>query len=430
MHKYWLTICLLMGAGAHAQLLTLQDAVAMALKNNYAIQIARNEAEIAHIQNNPGASGMLPSVTLNANENPSFTNLRQELANGQVIERDNVFSNNLNTNITIGYTLFDGMRMFATRQRLRELEALGQQRMKANIQNTISEVIQRYSQVVAQQGYLKVVSTLQEISQKRLELVQVRKVAGLANNTDLYLAELDMEAAHQTYINQELLLKAAFADLNTSLNLPVDSTYTVQEAVAVNQELTKAKLDSAYLQNPELQMGQSMVQIALQSQKEWQGNRYPTLRLNAAYGYALTQSQAGFTLFNQNYGPNAGISFSMPLYNGSVNTKNIEVAKLQHRNTELSLKQTELSIRAAFEKAWQRYEASRIQIQSDTKSKETAAAYLELMQLRYKQGQSTILEFREAQRSYEETNFRLLSNTYQLKQAETDLLRITGQLVK
>lgn len=421
---------LLFSTASFAQRITLQDAVGMALNKNLQIQIARNEAEIAHKQNSAGAAGMLPNISLNASDNPSLTNLRQELSNGTVIERDNVFANNVNANVALGYTLFDGMRMFATRKRLKELEAMGNNRLKTQVQNMVSNVIQRYSYIVAQQASLKVVNQLLDISKQRFELVQIRVAAGLANNTDVYLAQLDLDTRKQNLINQEVLIKNGYADLNVVLNLPVDSIYEIDELLGTNTALQKSQLDSAFNANPELLMAQNGVEIALQSQKEIQSTRLPTIRLNAAYGYALTQSQAGFTLLNQNYGPNAGISFTLPLYTGNVNANNVAIARLQYKNAALSQQQTYLNLSGSFEQAWQKYSNALIQVTNDEASVKTAQNYLDLMQQRYKAGQSTVLDFREAQRSYEETNYRLVSNRYNLKLAETDLLRLTGQLVK
>jgi outer membrane protein len=170
--------------------------------------------------------------------------------------------------------------------------------------------------------------------------------------------------------------------------------------------------------------------IALQVQKEFQSARYPLLKLNAQYGYAQTQNQAGFSLLNSSSGPTAGISFGMPLYNGSVVNHNIAIAKLQYKNAQLYKEQTSLSVKALYEQSWLNYTVTKEQVERDEESVKIAKKYLDLMQLRYKSGQSTVLDFREAQRSFEETNTRLINFRYILKLAETDLLRLTGKLVQ
>jgi outer membrane protein TolC len=320
--------------------------------------------------------------------------------------------------------------MFATRKRLQELEAMGKNRLKSQIQNTLSDVIQRYSYLASQASYMSVVQKLYDISQDRYKLVEVRMAAGLANNTDLYLAQLDLDTWRQGVIQQEAVIKNAYTDLNVVINFPADTVYPIDTMIAANNALNKSQLDSSFANNPELQIAQNQVNIALQVQREVQSVRLPLIRMNAGYGYNLVQSQAGFTLLNQTYGPLAGVSFTLPIYNGNVNVNNVKVARLQSQNAQLQQQQITLNYRGSYEQAWQQYQSVLKQIANDEASVNTARQYLDLMEQRYKLGQSTVLDYREAQRSYEETTYRLISNRYLLKLSETDLLRLTGNLVR
>jgi outer membrane protein TolC len=421
---------LIWGTGIAQQPFTLQQAIGEALKNNYQIQIARNEAEIAAQSNYAGAAGMLPNVNILANDNVSVSSIQQEFANGSApISRDGVKSNNLNAALALNYTLFDGMKMFATRKKLDEFEKLGFQNTKNQIQNTVSNVIQAYSNVLKEQSNLALVKQTLQVSEDRMQLTKVRLTAGLANNTDIYLAQLDLDTRTQALLTQEKNVNTAYIILNAILNFKTDSVYPVDTTFIIRTDLSKESLDKALAQNPEILMASSREFIALQVQKEYQSAKYPTLRLNGQYGYQLTQSQAGFTLLNRSMGPSAGISFGMPLYTGNVNQHNINIAKLQYKNAQLYKEQTDVFIKGVYEQSWLNYTTIKIQVERDEESVKIARQYLDLMQLRYKLGQSTVLDFREAQRSFEETNARLINYKYLLKLAETDLLRLTGQLV-
>ncbi len=412
------------------QILSLQQAIQEALRNNYQIQMAYNDAEIARKSNYAGAAGMLPTVGVNVSDNLSRYNINQEFSNGQNIVRDGVQSNALNTNVALNYTLFDGMKMFATRKKLNEFEQFGLQRTKNQIQNTVSNVIQAYSSVVKEQSNMQLVKQTLQVSEDRMLLTQTRFAAGLANKTDIYLAQLDLDTRKQALLTQERNIVNAFITLNAILNFKADTIYQVDTVFVLGTPLNKKSLDESLAQNPEIKMSQSQEIIALQTQKEFQSARYPTLKLNAQYGYSLASSQAGFSLLNQSTGPSAGLSFGVPLYTGSVNQNNIAIAKLQYKNAELYKNQTTVFIAGLYEQAWENYTIALEQVKRDEESVALAEQYLTLMQLRYKQGQSTILEFREAQRSFEETNARLINFKFALKMAETDLLRLTGQLVK
>ena len=56
------------------EILTLEDAVNIGLKNNYAIQLSKNELQISKENNTYGNSDMLPSINLNAGTDLSFKN--------------------------------------------------------------------------------------------------------------------------------------------------------------------------------------------------------------------------------------------------------------------------------------------------------------------------------------------------------------------
>jgi len=412
------------------QVLTLEDAVRIALENNYQIKIAQNESQIAHINNHPGAAGMLPTIAVNATDNPALNNLKQEFTNGSTIERNNVGSNALAANVALNYTIFDGLKMFATKKRLAELDLLGENKLKSQIQNTLSQVIQRYSAVIKQQSYLTVVQQLQKVSEDRLQLVKLRQTAGMANNTDLYLAELDFTSRNQAVLSQVNAVKSALTDLNIALNFPADSTYSLNANLPVTPNLRYAELVSLVAMNPEILANENQINISLQAQKEIQAARLPQLKLSAAYNYNLSQSQAGFTLFNQAYGPSALVTLSVPVFSGNVNARNLKSAKLQTQNAELQLEQNKKLYQGLLLQTWQMYSMLVAQMEIDKSDSKTAKDYLDLMTKRYQMGQSTVVDYREAQRSFEEVNYRVINNLYLAKLAETDLLRLSGQLIK
>lgn len=407
----------------------LSNAIQTALSNNLQLQIARNDAQIAHNNNHAGNAGMLPNVSLNASDNPSITNINQEFANGTTIVRKGVFNNTLSASVLGTYTLYDGMKMFATKHKLEALEKVGNTQLQAQIQNTISRVILSYSNIVRQQQYLAVVKQLNELSEQRLEIVKARQVAGVANNTDVYLAQMDLETRKQSLLSQQAIIKNAYTDLNLILSIKADSMYQVEPFTLRSAPLQKGELDSMLVRNPDLMLAHHQLDIAEQTQKEIAAARSPLVRLTGAYNYNLTQSQAGFALLNQSNGPQAGISLSVPLFTGHVNAQNYANAKLNVQSSQWREQLTLQTVQASYQQTWENYNTALVQIQSDELAIGTAKQYMDLMQLRFKNGQNTIIELKEAQRSYEETYYRYISNQYIAKLAETQLLGLTGQLV-
>ena len=409
--------------------ITLDQAVEIALKNNLDLQIAANDTKQADNNNHAGNAGMLPTVSLNVSENPSLSNINQKFTNGTTIEKNGVSSNNLNAALVVSYTLFDGKKMFATRRKLEILDEAAQNKFNSQVQTVISNVILNYSNITRLKEYLKVLDLLRDLSQQRLDIIGARQLAGLANNTDLFLAQLDLETRKQNINTQKSSINKAYNSLNLVLNIKIDSLYGVEDVFKNINELDKNKMDEFLRNNPDNQWAINQYNIALQAQKEIDAARLPLLKLNGVYNYTLSQSAAGFSLYNQSMGPQAGLSLVVPIFNGNINKSNSENAKLIVQSSEWKMAVVKQNIEVAYEQAWQDYSTAKLQLSSDSLAVTTANKYMELMQERFKLGQSTIIDLKEAQRTFEETNYRMISNWYIARIAETQLLLLTGQLI-
>lgn len=411
-----------------AQTFDLSSAIQTALSNNLEIKIAENNAAIAHNNNNSGNAGMLPNVSLNAGATPAMTNINQKFTNGTTIEKNNVLSNAVNANVIASYTLFDGMRMFAVKERLELLDDAAKIRLKSQIQNTISNVIIAYCNILKNTTYLDVLNQLKQSSQERLTLIEQRMKVGYANKSDLYMAQLDLQSREQAIETQKSLISNAHSAFKLLLNLKPESLITLNNLSVTSRSFNKSELDSMVKNNPDWQLAQNTLSVSQQVHREANSATMPVIRLSGAYNYNFSQSQAGFSLFNQSMGPQLGLTLSMPLYTGSVNKSNIENAKLNVKNAELMQQFTQQQIQTELNQAWTDYSTIKVQVESDSTAVLTANNYLTLMKQKFDQNQSTLLEIREAMDMYNEIHFRYINNQFLLKMAETRLLTLSGQL--
>jgi len=411
------------------QSMTLTDAMQLALKNNLDLKIAENDALAAHNNNHAGNAGMLPSVTFNAGGTPAITNINQKFTNGTVIERNNVLSNSINANLIASYTLFDGNRMFAVKNRLEFQDEAAQHAFQSRVQSTLSNVVATYSAVLRHQEYLKVLEISETASRARLQLTEQRQAVGLANKADVLMAKLDLETRTQAVQSQKAMVGKAFVDFNLLLNQPVDSVYNLQAINLSGTSFNKQALDSMLNKNPDWLLAQNSLDIVAQIEREIGAARMPLVRLNGAYNYNYSQSQAGFSLYNQGMGPQLGLSLSVPLFTGNVNKVNYTNAKLNVQSAELRKTQIQQNLKAALSQAWLDYEVALQQCQTDSVAVKMADDYAALMDLRFTNGQNTIIELIESQKMYLETYYRYINAQYVLKLAETQLMVLSGQLV-
>ncbi len=182
-------------------MLTYEEAVARTLQNNYDIQIAKNNAQIAGIENNLGAAGFLPKLDVNSNGNFANNTTKQEFSNGQSVNKSGVISKNLSAGAFLTYTLFDGLKMYATKERLHLLEQQGELSFKIQIENTVEQLTYYYYQIVKQEQLIKGINAAMDVSNERIKVAEKKLQIGSGSNVELLQAKLDLNAQKSNLIS-------------------------------------------------------------------------------------------------------------------------------------------------------------------------------------------------------------------------------------
>jgi len=282
--------------------------------------------------------------------------------------------------------------------------------------------------VVRQTSYLKALQFSINLSKKQLELVQVKQSVGMANNADLFQSQIDLNARLQDYKAQELIAAQAKSDLLTLLSANPDSLITVSDSIMVEKSLKLDEVLNAINTNPYLMAADEQIKINELIEKETAALRYPSLRFNTGVNFGRTESAAGQTLLNQTYGPFAGLSVSVPIYNGGIYKKQQQVAQVNTRIAKTQKQSLLLSLQNDAVKTFQAYNNNLSQLSTQQNTYQIALQLVDLTQQRYQLAQATILELREAQKSYEDAAYRLINLSYAAKAAEIELKRLENKL--
>jgi len=425
-----IALCLAGLQGFSQQQLSLLDAINTALQKSYDIQIAKNNLEISATNNYIGVAGGLPTVTATANDNEQVTTINQKFTDAsRNTKRSNVSSNNLTAGVTGSILIFNGWRVVATRQRLDQLEKQNRELLKAQIQNTIAAVMTKYYDVVRQQGMLGTIRLSIAASQQRLDIVKVRKDVGLANNADLFQAQIDLNALQQSLQSQQLTINTAKTDLQTLMFMKPDSTVVLTDTVIViDRNVRLDSVKNAMLANPEILAATQQITINELIEKETLAQRYPTLRASTGYNFSSSQSGAGFSLLNQSYGPFIGLNLSVPIYNGTVFKRQQKVAEINTRNATLVRDNLYLGFENSAMRNYQAYTNALEQLRTQEQTYQIARQLLDVTLQRFQQGVGTLVEVKLAQQSFETEGYRLVNLTFLAKVAEVELKRLSNQL--
>lgn len=166
------------------ELLTPEDAVSYALNKNFDIVLAKNDADIAKINNNKATAGMFPKINISTGDVFNLSNVNQKFTTGQTVNKNWVPINSFNAGLNMNWTIFDGMRMFATKDRLAALQSLGDIQLKNQIQNTVAQVLEAYYDISRQIQQIKALQETAKISEERVALSQKKLDVGYSDKTD------------------------------------------------------------------------------------------------------------------------------------------------------------------------------------------------------------------------------------------------------
>ena len=409
--------------------LSLADAVNIALKNSLDLQLAKNKLEATTINNYVGVAGGLPLVTGSVADNEQVTSINQKLNTGSNIDRNGAAANNLSASITGSILLYNGGRVIATKKRLAQLQLQSQQQLNAQVQNVLAAVMTGYYNIVRQQDFIKTINGSIDATIKKLDIVKTRQIAGLANNADLFQAQIDLNVLQQSKLAQQLIVDQAKAELLRLLTLKLDSSIIIQDTILVDKSLVLENILSGLNKNADIQAADQQVKINGLVVKEVSAQRYPSVRATTGYAFSRNQAAAGQLLLNQNYGPTGGISIGIPIYNGSIYKRQQKVAALDIKNAGLQKNILIRDYNAQAVKQFEAYTNTIDQLDTALQNYKLSEKLLALVLLRFQYKQATIVEVKNAQQSFEESGFRLVNLNFAAKSAEIELKRLANVLI-
>ena len=410
--------------------LSLKEAVTIALQNSYDIKLVENTASIAKNNNNYGVAGGLPTVTATGTNNNTLTTIHQTFPDAtRNTTRSGVDGSTLNGGLSASMILFNGYRIAATKERLASIEKQTEAALQTQMLNTSSTVMQQYYNVIRQAAFLKTIEKSIEASEQRVAIVKTRQEIGVANQTDFLQSSLDLNALLQAKQNQLVVLDQVKADLYNSMVVPANSNYVFTDTILVDQQLSLSDIESKMKAHPLLQSAQQLINVNQFLEKETKALTYPTLRANAGYNYNSNKSAAGFILLNESYGPFLGFNLSIPIYAGSTSKRSYKNAQINTLSAKIQYDNTAQDLATELFKTYQNYQNSLKQTPIEIQNYAMSEALLALVLEKFKLGQATIVDVKQAQQSFETAGFRLTSLRFSAKIAEIELKRLSNQLI-
>ena len=425
----------LLGINLQAQeIYDLKRVLETGLEHNYDIRIVRNEQQISENNTTIGNAGILPTLDISAGYNGSLSDIDQQAANGTKTNYNNIFNQGTNVGLNLSWMVFDGFQMQTEYARLKEFRQMGEINTRLTIENLMANLTAEYYNYVRQNLRLKNLKYAVSLSKERLRIVEARYNIGSMSRLDLQQARVDFNADSSSLIKQYEIVNTSAIVLNQLMALEdVSRKLQISDSlIAPDKYLDESVLWEKTMQiNSTLLLSQKNKTLSELELKSVQSRNYPYLRLNAGYGYTLNFYDTNNSSLKQqnNLGLNYGFTLGFNLFDGFNRKREQKNARIVIQNRELEQQRLELSLRADLSTMWMAHQNNIELVDLEKENLIAASENYEIAMERYRLGELSGIELREAQNSLLGAEERLLEAQFNAKLCEISLLQISGQIM-
>ncbi|UAB74298.1 TolC family protein [Mesoflavibacter sp. SCSIO 43206] len=413
------------------QMLTKEEAVKLALDNNYDIKIANNNVQVAENNTSVLNSGYLPTLTGTAGATYNLDNTEAEFSNGNSTVLNGAESNRYNAGVSLNYTIFDGLGRHYNYKRLKEQYQLSELQARETIENTIVQLFSVYYNVAQLSENLETLDQTLLVTKDRLVRAEYQFDYGQNTKLEVLNAEVDINTDSINIINTKQDLKIAKRDLKLVLGETFTEDFNVETEVDFLLQFKKDSLfKKAKQRNVALLQTEKNIAISQLDIKSGKSAYLPTLGLTGSYGWNKNNNNAAsFVTVSTNTGLSGGLNLSWNLFDGGATVTRVRNAKVNLETQQLQKENILLSIQRDFDNAWDDY-MNKLEIYNiQEKNIITAQNNFDRTQEKFKIGQVNSIEFRQAQLNLLNAELSRNQAKYAAKLAELQLLQISGELL-
>ena len=427
---YFFILFLIIEIGAQ-DVLSSQKAVEIALEYNHGIKIAKNTVEIADNNANILNSEYLPRITGNAGATYNVDNTEAEFSNGNTTSLNGAESSRYNSSLNLNYTLFDGLGRQYNYKALKEGKQLSELDARETIENTILQLFTVYYNVAQISENVRSLQQTLDISKDRLKRAEYQFNYGQSTKLGVLNAQVDINNDSINIINAYNRLINSKRDLNVVLGNTLPETFEVDTLITFVMQLDKAEqYEKMKSNNVALLQLEKNLLISEYNLKSWKSDYLPTLGLTGSYGWNKSNNNAAaFLAVSTSTGFSGGLNLSWNLFDGGSTITRVKNAKIDLENQKLQKELIMINIERDFNNAWDDYQnkLNVFYIQEDNIL--TAMNNFDRTQEKFRLGQVTSIEFRQAQLNLLLAKLSRNQAKYDAKLAELFVLQLSGDLL-
>jgi outer membrane protein TolC len=268
-----------------------------------------------------------------------------------------------------------------------------------------------------------------QLSSERKRFARAMIDIGSGSELSYLQSAVDLNADSAVYMQQLVILANSKAELNRLLCRDLLTTFEVTSEIPLNYDLIYEQLwELIQNQNPDLLRARSNLLITSLDTKSYRSLMYPRISVNTGYSFNKSESEVGFMMLNRNLGFAMGLSLTYNLFDGFNTRNDIKAAKIREESARVEFNQAELDIKSELLRIYNDYMTNLQLVKFEADNRNLAIRNLEVAMEKYRIGAINDIDLRETQQKLMDAETRYLLTQFRSKIAETELLRLSGQL--
>jgi len=410
--------------------MSLGDALAIGLENNFQIRISDENVRIAENNNSWGTAGMWPAISLGAAQNNRYDEGDSFI---QPSTREEYYTNLIAPYVNLNWTLFRGFAVHITKDKLGALQEYSEGYATVVVENTIQAIVLSYYNVLLQEELLNVSQEVKELSRDRYNYMEYKKGLGAAVTYDVLQAKNAYLDDSATNLQQQLNVKNAY--LNLKLLLGDDSDIIYELTDEFSAQLLDYSLDTLLQQmmssNSNLRNQYINQEILKKDVKLAKSNMYPVLSLSGGWDHA--NSRIKFIDADPRYTNSmdyyANFTLSFNLFNGGNVRREIRNARISEQIGQLETEELEISLSNLMKTDFDLYEIRKQLYLVAIANLESASLNMEISTEKFRSGAINSFNFRDVQVIYLRAAAAKYQTIFNLIDIQTELLRLSGGII-
>jgi len=424
--------------GFSQEILSLEKAVNLTLEKNFSIKISKSNEKVAENNKSIMNSGFLPSISANAYGKYSITNTDAVLNNEKEVNIENVNSVNYNANLKLDYVLFAGFGRLYNIKRFKEQHNMSLLQTEFVMENAIAKVMTQYYQISQQYQTIENIKSSMKISKDRETRAQYGYDFGQNGKLDILNAKVDYNQDSIQLLNLTLQLANSKRILNELMGTNIDYDFITETEISFDASLNIEDLEKkAFENNTGLKQAEKQILLNKFDIKVAKTSWAPKVNLTGMYFFNNQNNDAdgsfGSTVainYSNAYGPMAQLSLSWNLFDGGKYVTRIQNAKIGTEIYKTQLEASKQSIEKNIKNTWYSYKNALEIINIQTQNLATNQENFKRTEEKYKAGFINSIFFRQAQLNLLNAENQLNIAKFNAKILETNLLFLSGELLK